>query len=168
MARPKNNENNFIGYLFGCSHGCQASSLMYKNGRIKKLQCPICGNTDAYKVWKCIECGKFFTRGIIGTPLRCYQCAADMKGFQDFKNHYGEPKKKPPFDQSRRGECKFGDECRDRQLMTGKRFNCHGCSRFEKLEFDIMDYVRGQSSLESANIYNVVPTQGRQVGRHAI
>lgn len=143
-------ENTFIGYLFGCSHGCPPEVIpprreRIKNRNYKKIECPICGNKTVFKVFRCIECGRFFKKHPCGVVYRCPPCREETINAvarAAYKNRNAEQKKrKKPIDQTRRGECKWGTYCIDQQLKTGIEFNCHECLKFEPLTLDVLDYM---------------------------
>ena len=142
-------ENTFIGYLFGCSHGCQPEVIPPKKerkGKSKKIVCPFCGNRETYRIYRCVECGKFFKKpSTVRKTHRCDLCQTkNIKAVS--REHYKkrqvlDKKRKVTFDQTRRGACKWGTYCIDQQLKTGIEFNCHECLKFEPLTLNVLDYM---------------------------
>lgn len=140
----------FMGYIFTCGHGCPPDAIMPEDERAKRkdkrILCPVCGQHGYKKVYKCSECGAYFKTGSRGGVARvCGACRKDLRYMSNVakKNKAARRKikNKPLFDQTRRGECKWGTYCIDQQLKKGIEFNCHGCRRFELLSLDVLDYM---------------------------
>lgn len=151
-------------YEFEC--GCKflpgeiSKKAIKENGKWTTLfRCPVHKDRLKWYIFECCDCGVEFLSKTPRKP-RCEKCRAEHKKKQrrvnSTKARNRKAKKtihKPIIDQTLRGSCKFGDYCRDRLLNTGKQFNCHGCKKFQQLEFDVMDYAHGVGNFTKAQTY---------------
>lgn len=152
-------KGNRLGCFFECGCMQDANTKRTKDRKLRGV-CPIHRERIAGYVYKCFSCGRIFRKKVKRSG-RCPDCVKDHKLWYTFDNYRkkkaangGKPptqkpkpkRKRPMFYQSKRGDCKFGQYCLNRQIYNKEEFNCYGCRRFETKKYDIMDFMTSSDS----------------------